>query len=223
MRQVTSAEELLALVEEVGFLPFFKHRIPGFSVEECCPPHLWFAADVDGPWEWKGPVARSGRCIYGKFFRGKAGFVSQEWIPDFLNYRRDGYDFDSRFEDELASLQDKAIFDAVSHAGKVLSKHLKKELNYSKEGNKGFDTAITRLQMQGYLCVADFVYMKDKTGKPYGWGVAEYTTPEWLFDYELTSSAYSKDPGASLDALLEHLRQLLPNVPDTELLRLIRS
>ncbi|MBE6885716.1 MAG: hypothetical protein E7486_02105 [Ruminococcaceae bacterium] len=223
MRQVTSAEELLALVEEVGFLPFFKHRIPGFSVEECCPPHLWFAADVDGPWEWKGPVARSGRCIYGKFFRGKAGFVSREWIPDFLNYRRDGYDFDSRFEDELVSLQDKAIFDAVSHAGKVLSKHLKKELNYSKEGNKGFDTAITRLQMQGYLCVADFVYMKDKTGKPYGWGVAEYTTPEWLFDYGLTSSAYSKDPGASLDALLEHLRQLLPNVPDTELLRLIRS
>lgn len=223
MRQVTSAEELLALVEEVGFLPFFKHRIPGFSVEECCPPHLWFAADADGPWEWKGPVARSGRCIYGKFFRGKAGFVSREWIPDFLNYRRDGYDFDSRFEDELASLQDKAIFDTVANTGKLLSKHLKKELNYSKEGNKGFDTAITHLQMQGYICVADFVYMKDKTGKPYGWGVAEYTTPEWLFDYELTSSAYSKSPVESLEALLQHLRQLLPNTPEAELLRLIKG
>ena len=47
-------EDLERLVEEVGFLPFFAGDIEGFSVEECCPPELWFAGDVDGPWEWKG-------------------------------------------------------------------------------------------------------------------------------------------------------------------------
>ena len=30
----------------------------------------------------------------------------------------------------------------------------------------------TRLQMQSYVCIADFVYMQDKYGRPYGWGVA---------------------------------------------------
>ena len=47
--EIRSAEELQALVQRIGFLPFFKHEIPGFSVEECCPRELWFAEDVDGP------------------------------------------------------------------------------------------------------------------------------------------------------------------------------
>ena len=38
------------------------------AVEELCSPELWFADDVDGPWEWKGPAARSGKCLYGKLF-----------------------------------------------------------------------------------------------------------------------------------------------------------
>lgn len=91
--ELRSPEDIAALTEEWGFLPFFAGEIPGFSVEECCPPELWFSEDADGPWEWKGPVARSGRCVYGKFFGGRAGFISREWLPDFANYRRDGYDF----------------------------------------------------------------------------------------------------------------------------------
>ena len=39
-------------------------------------------------WEWKGSVVREGGCTYGKFFAGKAGFISLEWWPDFCNWRR---------------------------------------------------------------------------------------------------------------------------------------
>ena len=60
--ELRSPEALIALVEEIGFLPFFVNRIPGFSVEECCPRELWFAEGVDGPWEWKGPAVASG-CL----------------------------------------------------------------------------------------------------------------------------------------------------------------
>ena len=88
--ELRSPEDIAALTEEWGFLPFFAGEIPGFSVEECCPPELWFSEEEDGPWEWKGPVARSGRCVYGKFFGGRAGFISREWLPDFANFRRDG-------------------------------------------------------------------------------------------------------------------------------------
>ena len=56
-----SSDDLIAAVEQYGFLPFFRNEIPGFSIEELCPPELWFADDVDGPWEWKGPAARSGK------------------------------------------------------------------------------------------------------------------------------------------------------------------
>ncbi len=220
--EIRSAEELQALVQQLGFLPFFKHEIEGFSIEECCPKELWFAENVDGPWEWKGPVARSGQCVYGKFFRGKAGFISIEWFPDFANYRRDGYDFDARFEDELASYKDKGIYDTVEAHGRLLSKQLKELCNYRKGGNKGFDTIITRLQMQTYITVADFVYMKDRYGQPYGWGVAEYTTPEHLFGYEAVTSAYRRDPEESRERVLAHLIRLLPEATEHQIARMIR-
>ena len=108
--QLHSADDLIAAVEQYGFLPFFRNEIHGFSIEELCPPELWFADDVDGPWEWKGPAARSGKCLYGKLFNKKAGFVSREWIPDFANFRRDGYDFDARWDDGLASYKDKELY-----------------------------------------------------------------------------------------------------------------
>lgn len=60
----------------------------------------------------------------------------------------------------------------------VMSKRLKALRNYTKGGNKGFDTQITRLQTQGYVIISDFVYIVDKNGNEYGWGVAEYSTPE---------------------------------------------
>ena len=149
--ELRSPEDIAALTEEWGFLPFFAGEIPGFSVEECCPPELWFSEEADGPWEWKGPVARSGRCVYGKFFSGRAGFISREWLPDFANFRRNGYDFDARYDDGLASRKDKTVYDTVAEHGALLSKELKRLCNYGKGGNTGFDTVITRLQMR--LCL----------------------------------------------------------------------
>ncbi len=56
-----------------------------------------------------------------------------------MNYRRDGYDYDARYEDGLGFYKDKELF----------------------------DTIMTRLQMQSYVCVADFVYAKGKSGVAY--------------------------------------------------------
>ncbi len=214
--ELRSAEDIINLVREIGFLPFFMNRIPGFSVEECCPRELWFPDETDGPWEWKGPVARSGQCLYGKFFGGKAGFVSREWIPDFVNFRRDGYDFDARYDDGLASRKDKNVFDMVFEHGALLSKELKNLCNYRKGGNKGFDTVITRLQMQTYINIADFVYMKDKLGQTYGWGVAEFSTPEAQFGYDFVTSSYRREPAESKERIAAHLKKVLPDVKEDQ-------
>ena len=209
-------------MQEVGFLPFFANDIKGFSVEESCPSELWFADDVDGPWEWKGPAARSGKCVYGKFFGGKAGFVSLEWFPDFANYRRDGYDFDARYDDGLASRKDKGVYDTITEHGALLSKELKNICNYRKGGNKGFETVITRLQMQTYVNIADFVYMQDKFGRTYGWGVAKYNTPEELFGYDAVTEGYQREPSESKKRLITHLSQILPDASEGQILKLIK-
>ena len=98
-------EQLAQLVKRLGFLPFFKSAVPGFSVEEQIAPEFWFPQEGEGVWEWKGPAIQLSGCAYGKYFQNKAVFISREWFPDFVNYRRDGYDFDARYEDGLANLQ----------------------------------------------------------------------------------------------------------------------
>ncbi len=202
-------EDLISLAEEVGFLPLFDCGT-GFSVEELCAPELWFT-DREGPWEWKGPIARTKRCAYGKFFGGKAGFVSREWLPDFCNFRRDGYDFDSRCDEGIAPHGDAYVYQTVAEEGELLSKRLKQLCNFKKGGNTGFETVITRLQMQTYLCISDFLYERDKHGKPYGWGVAVYSTPEHLFGSELVTSAYRRPPEESKARIAEHLRKVSPS------------
>lgn len=221
-RKLKSAEEIIKLVEEIGFLPFFANGIEGFSVEENCPRELWFSPGTDGPWEWKGPIARDGRCVYGKFFAGKAGFVSREWFPVLANYRRDGYDFDARWEDGLSSQKDKDVYDLISKNGVIISKKIKSALNYRKDGNTGFETVITRLQMQTYVNTADFVYMRDKHGDPYGWGVAEYTTPEAMFGEDYISKAYSRYPEKSCSDIISHLENILKDPDEKILYKLIK-
>lgn len=219
--EVRSPEDVIELVEEIGFLPFFANDVPGFSIEECCPPELWFSGEADGPWEWKGPVARSLRCVYGKFFKGKAMFISRDLFPDFANLRRDGYDFDARFNDGLASYKDREIYETIAENKYLLSKELKRMLDYRKGGKKGFDTVITRLQMQTYVCISDFVYMLDKFGAPYGWGVAEYTTPEALLGGDFVTSAYRRDPEESGERIAEHLKAVFPDISEDKLRAII--
>lgn len=172
-------------------------------------------------WEWKGPVIRETGCAYGKFFEKKACYISREWFPDFANYRRDGYDFDSRYDDGLAPFRDKQLYDLVEGNAPIISKQLKQLGNYRKSGNKGFDTIINRLQSQCYVIISDFVYMKDKYGNPYGWGVAEYSTPEVFMADSFTDKVYQRPPEESYEKILKHFMKLFPNTDIAKLKKFI--
>ena len=218
---VQSKEDVKDAIREYGVLPLFANSIAGFSIEEHVDPSVWFT-DKEGVWEWKGPVIRETGCAYGKFFEKKAAFVSEEIFLDLANYRRDGYDFDARFDEGLASYRDKDLFDLIDRNAPVLTKQLKALGNYRKDGKKGFDTIITRLQAQCYVLISDFVYAMDKTGKPYGWGIAEYTTPERLFGDAFSDRVYRHEPADSYQKLYTHLQTLFPDTPDAILRKVLK-
>ena len=218
---ISTIEDLEQAVEELGFLPYFANSIPGFSIEEHVDPRVWFSGEP-GTWEWKGPVINELNCAYGKFFEKKAVYISKDWFPDFANYRRDGYDFDARFEDGLAPYRDKFLYDLVASESPVLSKRLKALGNFRKGGNKGFDTVINRLQAQGYVVISDFVYMVDKHGKEYGWGVAEYSTPERFMGKSFTDRVYQRTPEESYERIRQHLHKILPDADDQAIRKLLK-
>lgn len=218
---ITSPRTMAEIIDEMGFLPFFINDIPGFSVKELTPPQLWFSDTEDGPWEWKGPVIQLSKAAYGKFFGGKAMFVSKEWYPDFANYRRDGYDFDALWADGLASVREKQLYEKLDEYPSLLSKSLKELAGFGKGGIKGFDTVITKLQMKGYVINTDFEYQLDKKGRPYGWAVARFSTPEKFYGDYFTDNVYKLTPQQSKEKILSHLKTVLPAADEKALLKVI--
>ena len=57
----------------------------------------------------------------------------------------------------------------------------------------------------------------------YGWGVAEYATPEELFGYDFITFAYQRDPQESREHILRHLHTLLPNAAEKQLETIIKG
>lgn len=213
---VRSQEELSALIDRVGILPFFNNSVPGWSLEEHTHPALWFT-DEPGPWEWKGPLASERRCVYGKFIHGRAAFVSPAWFTDLANWRRDGYDWEGWESDGLANYKDRLLMDYLASRPYVLSKAAKRECGFAK----GYDTVLTRLQMQTFVLLADFQYSVSREGAPYGWGNAVLDTPErWLG--ETTLDAGGRTPQQSFERMIAHLRGVLPEADENALRRELR-
>lgn len=198
MDRLECAEDLEKMVLKIGFLPFFKNSIEGFSVEEHTPEEYWFVDDREGPWEWKSNVVVNGRCVYGKLFHGKAGFVSLDWFHDLMNIRRK--------EVKLTNAELK-ILNLIKENESLLTPQIKKLGGYvstrkSKDisnvfpfkaeekqqvRQEGFDTIMSHLQMSTHIIIADFEYNYRPDGERYGFGVARYTTPEAMFGEELIS------------------------------------
>ena len=223
--KIGSMNELMEVIDELGFVPFFINEIEGFSIEEHIAPGCWYNDGDNGfwpAWEWKGPVINKMKCAYGKFFRNKAMYVSPKWFPDFANYRRDGYDFDARFDDGLASIHDKELFELLDANAPIMSKQLKLTGHYGKNGKKGFDTMVTRLQKQCYVVISDFRYSVDKYGNRYGWGVAEYSTPEKFLGKKFCDAVYKRTPEESYARIVRHLKKVLPDADQSLIEKMIR-
>ncbi|MCR5663614.1 MAG: hypothetical protein K6G17_01900 [Oscillospiraceae bacterium] len=218
---IREKEDLVRLVDEIGFLPYFRNDVPGFSIEENCPA-LWGTPDKpDCPWDWKGPVIRETGCAYGRFFHGRAGYVSRALFPDFANVRRDGYDYDARVEDGLARGRDRRIMEVLSARSPLPSRELKALCCFGEDSRRAYDASLGFLQMQTYVTTADFVYATDRLGRPYGWGLAVVATPEQHFGADFTARVYAREPAESRERLRVYLRKLLPQATAAQLERLL--
>lgn len=225
---VRTKQDLIDAVREYGVIPYFESSIPGFSLEEHCHPLMLFNDTEDNSWFWKGPVIRETGCAYGKFFGKKAAYVRRDLFLDLANYRRDGYDYDARYEDGLARYQDKQLYDLISENAPVVSKVLRKTGGYAYSGRwqktdgiKGFDASVTRLQEQCYVIVSDFVFTVDKSGNKRGWGAAEYSIPEKFMGSDFSDNVYRRTPAESYELLVDYLRALLPDASEKEIKRFL--
>ena len=218
-KEIYSAAGLMAYIQEVGFLPLLDGGVRGFSAEEVVTDDCRYVVfpDVgwDWPlWKWKGPVVTDGNCVYGKFFAGKAGFISCDWWPDFCNYRRSKHPVPSE-----GSIEETVLL-TLQEQGPLITRELRAACGFNGPKMRSrFDGYVTRLQMGCYIVTQDFVYPTDKHGREYGWGWSLLTTPEALLGRESCTSPHT--PQESYNLLANHFRKILPEATDKQIQKLL--
>jgi len=222
-RRLKSSRELSEYIKDIGFLPLFKNKIEGFSVEEITATDSWWAGkSEEDPWEWREVIAAQGEIAYGKLFSNRAGFVSKEWYPYFAAYRRDGYDFDSRYEDGLVSFRAKKIMDVLMECESLPSNEIKAIAGFGKGGEKGFEGVMSSLQMLTYITVRSFQKRHNKKNEEYGWPVAIYCSSEKLFGEEHVRSAYHLSAEKAKEKIVTQIRSRFPDVSVDDIEKNIR-
>ena len=202
---IRSRDDLAAAVGRMGILPFFRCGIPGWSVEEMADPSVWFTGG-EGPWEWKGPLAADRICVYGKFLRGRAAFLTPEWFARLACSRRRGYEWETLLEEGLMPRSERLILEYLRDHPMTMSRRVRRDIGI----DKGYDAALSRLQMQTWVVIADFQYSVSRTGAPYGWGNAVVELADRWLGGEFTSLS-GGDPEAALDAIADHVMSIVPH------------
>ena len=209
----------MTLIQEVGFLPLLDSGIAGYSAEEVVDEECRYVVFDDGGWDWplwkwKGPIVQDGGVVYGKFFAGKAGFLSREWWPDLCNWRRSQHP-----APEEGTIEDAILMTLAEH-GSLITRELRAACGFTGPKMRSrFDGYITRLQMATRIVTEDFVYPQDKHGREYGWGWSLLTTPEQLYGREACQC--ERTPKESYQRIFSHLCQLLPEATEKQIRKLI--
>jgi len=217
---IHTCPELMECVRQVGFLPLLESGIRGYAAESLMAEECRFTQFDDGTWEWplwqwKGSVIREGVCVYGKFFAGKAGFVSREWWPDLYNWRRSRHPLPAE-----GSIED-SILMTLREQGSMITRDLRAACDFTgKNMRSKFDAYVSRLQMGAYIVTEDFVYPVDKHGREYGFGWALLTTPERQVGKD--ACLCDRSPEESFQRMFDHLHDLLPDATETQITKLLR-
>lgn len=209
---VHNCPEMIACINETGFLPLLHMGIRGWSADDKVDEDSRYTQLPEGGWEWplwewKGPILQESGCAYGKFFDNKAAFISREWWPDFCNYRRSVYP-----QPEEGSVEE-SILTTLKTEGSLITRELRAACGFTGPKMRGkFDTYLTRLEMGCYIVTEDFVYPHDRHGRKYGWGWSLLTTPEALFGKEACHP--HRTPQESHERLLRQFRKILPDASE---------
>ena len=113
-----------------------------------------------------------------------------------------------------------AILVTLQTTGSLITRELRAACGFNGKGMRSkFDGYLTRLQMATYIVTEDFVYPVDKHNNEYGWGWSLLNTPEELYGRETCSC--DRTPEESLKRIYDHLRGILPDATDKQILKLI--
>ena len=218
--RIYNSAQLMELIGQIGFLPLLDSGIKGFSAEEMVDEECRYVVFPDGGWDWplwkwKGEIITEGGHVYGKFFAGKAGFISREWWPHFCNYRRS-----ARPAPTEGSIEESILLTLEANES-LITRQLRAACGFDGPKMRSkFDSYVTRLQMATRIVTEDFVYPTDRHGRSYGWGWSLLTTPELLYGKDACQCDCT--PQESFELIFQQLRSICTYSTENQIVRILK-
>ena len=110
----------------------------------------------------------------------------------------------------LMATPEKALCDLIANSPKVNLRYQKDVENYLEED--------IRMEIDDFRNM-DIIYPRDKHNHEYGWGWSLLNTPEDLYGKEACQC--NRTPEESYQRIFEHLKEILPDASDKQIIKLI--
>ena len=112
--------------------------------------------------------------------------------------------------------------DILESGESIPSFELKRIAGFGGDGEKGFESVVTKLMMRTYITIRDFRRRVNVRGEEYGWAVSVYSTPEAMFGRDIVASAYHLEPEEAHQRLVDHIREMFPDTDEKTIRKLIK-
>jgi len=186
-------------------------------------PIRWHTENPEtDPWEWRMRVLSERSDIaYAKVFFGIGGFITKEWYPFFYAVRK-GISFQDEYRQGTMTNAAKRIYDTISAYGMLAVHELKQFGGFGRDENSAFERALVELQMKMVITACGQKQKQDKHGKPFGWHVTVFCTPE---DFWVSRGLTLKkiDPVEAENRILEQIYRINPEAGEKNALKFIRG
>ena len=126
------------------------------------------------------------------------------------------------YEDGKMNSRCKRILDVLElNEDAVGLELLSSEIRKRAALEKGFEGALTDLQMHSFLLMNDFRRRRNKQGAEYGWHVATLMTPETKWGRSYVTGCYTEDPKDSWQKIKAVMAEKYPEAGDDMITKLL--
>jgi len=179
----------------------------------------WHTGEEDtDPWVWRMRVLVEENDIgYGKLFLQKGGYVTREWAPCFIAYKRQHQDYEDVYQEGCMSLLERSVCRFVKDKGEAVLHEIKAAF-----GDKKLEAVLAKLQTNMFLTISGQTMRLSKENVPYGWPVTNFRLTDDFWGPDVMLEANAIPVRDAREQIIQRVYELNPLVKMKALERFLR-
>lgn len=175
--KISTYEEAVKVLKEVGFLPL-SQLLPNYpSLDSITSKEHWYSGSEFDPWLWRAQFPVDGTAAYGKFVKKKSVLISRKLLPLARKVLGSQDSVAKRYNDGLVSREAMELFTLISEEEGIDTRVLRTKAGMKdKEKKKLFDQALLELQGSMDIVVSGTKEKTNVSGEKNGWSSTAFET-----------------------------------------------